>query len=418
MYKRHFTGLWQHPDFMKLWTGQTISEFGSRITREALPLVAVIVLAASPAEMGILTAISALPVLLFSLAAGVWVDRVRRRPVMIAADIARLLILLSVPFAALTGTLTIELLYLVVALTTLLGLVFEIAYRAILPSLISREHLLEGNTKLATTDSLAEIGGPAIAGLLVQVISAPVAIIFDAASYLFSALSFALIRAPEPPPAPATAARNAWAEMLDGWRCIAADPILRVLVAELCIGNFFGSFYAVLYGLYAIRDLGLSPAQLGLVVGAGGIGALLGALVAGWVPRRYRLGQVLTTCILFGAGLNVLIPLAGGTPIFAAAVLITAQILGDGARTVYEINALSLRQSLVPDRLLGRVNASIGFLAHGIAPVGALVGGALATALDARTTLFIAFVGLFVGALWVARSPVRKLQAYGEVVQV
>ena len=417
MFKRHLTGLWQHPDFMKLWAGQTISEFGSRITREALPLVAVIVLAATPAEMGILTAISALPVLLFSLAAGVWVDRVRRRPVMIAADIARLVLLLSVPFAAFTGTLTIELVYIIAALTTLLGLVFEIAYRAILPSLISREHLLEGNTKLATTDSLAEIGGPAIAGLLVQIISAPMAIVFDALSYLFSSLSFALIRAPEPPPAPSNAAPNVWGEMLDGWRCIAADPILRVLVIEISIGNFFGSFYAVLYSLYVIRDLGLSPAQLGLVVGAGGIGALLGALVAGWIPRRYRLGQVLTTCILFGASLNVLIPLAGGTPIFAAAVLITGQILGDGTRTVYEINALSLRQNLVPDRLLGRVNASIGFLAHGIAPVGALVGGALATALDARTTLFIAFVGLLAGALWVARSPVRKLQTYGEVVQ-
>ena len=205
-----FSGLWQQPEFMKLWIGQTISEFGSRITRDAIPLVAVITLAATPAQMGVLTAIGSLPILFLSLIAGVWIDRLRRRPIMIVADLGRAIILLTIPLAALSGHLTIGLLYGVVALMSIFSLLFDLAYRSILPSLVAREQLLEGNSKLATTESLAEIGGPALAGLLIQWISAPLAIFFDAISFLFSGISVALIRKPEGVPEATRAQGSVW----------------------------------------------------------------------------------------------------------------------------------------------------------------------------------------------------------------
>ncbi|MBZ0293208.1 MAG: MFS transporter [Anaerolineae bacterium] len=413
--KTHFAGLWRNPDFMKLWFGQTVSEFGSRITRDVVPLIAVIVLAATPAQMGILTVAGSIPILLFSLFAGVWVDRVRRRPVMIAADVLRLLVLTSIPLAALSGHLSMALLYVVTALVVLLTMIFEIAYRALLPTLIERKDLVEGNSKLAVTDSLAEIGGPAIAGVLVQAVGAPIAIVFDAISFVFSSLSLLWIRRPEPAPVSTPEGRDTLREMIAGWRFIMQEPMLRALLVGMGIRVFFGSFFGVLYSLYAIRYLGLSPAQLGLVIGSGGIGALLGSLLAGFVARRVGLGRVLSLSLMLGGGINLIIPLAGGPPLLAMMMLIAGQIVGDAVWSVYTINEISLRQSLVPDHLLGRVNASVGFVAEGIAPIGALIGGTLATAIGTRETLFIACAGIFIGTLWVVFSPVRHLQSYAAI---
>lgn len=412
--KRTFSGLWHHPDFMKLWIGQTISEFGSRITRDGIPLIAVITLAATPAEMGLLTAFASVPVLLFGLIAGVWVDRLRRRPIMIAMDFGRALLLLSIPLTALTGHLSIGLLYIVVALIGIMGLVFETAYRALLPTLVSRDQLLEGNSKLSTTDALAEIGGPSIAGLLIQWISAPLAVFFDVISFAFSSVSFALIRAPEPTPPPRVAHRSALREALEGLATIAHDPILRTLIIGLSLRSFFGNFFATLYSLYAVRDLGLSPALLGIVVSAGGIGALIGAVTAGRVQSRLGLGRTLTWMLLAGAIANLLIPLAAifASPLAAALVLIAAQIVGDAVMLIYGINEISLRQTIVPDRLLGRTNASFGFLEQGIAPFGAIVAGALATVIGSQMTLGIAVTGFLITALWMLRSPLRHLRAY------
>src|SRR5258708_11139419 len=195
-----FSGLWRHPDFMKLWVGQTVSEFGSLITGSRLPLTVLIMLSATPAQMGILVAISALPALILGLLAGVWVDRVRRRPIMIAMDVGRMALLLSIPAAALTGHLSMTLLYIVAAGAGVFTLFFDVAYRSVLPSLVARENVLEGNTKLATTNTLAEIGGPVLAGALVELISAPLAIFFDALSFLFSALRLSMIRTSEARP--------------------------------------------------------------------------------------------------------------------------------------------------------------------------------------------------------------------------
>jgi MFS family permease len=401
---RLFAGLWRHPDFMKLWAGQTISEFGSRITRDGLPLIAILVLAASPAQMGILTAAASLPVLLFGLFAGVWVDRLRRRPIMIAADLTRVALLLTIPIATLTGHLSFEMVVIVAAAAALLGLIFDTAYRAYLPALVEREHLLESNTKLATTDSLAEIGGPAIAGLLIQWMSAPLAIFWDAVSFLFSAASFALIRKPEPVPAPPETRESAWREVVEGFGIVYRDPALRTLLISMGLRSFFGNFYGVLYGLYAVRDLGLTPAALGAVVSAGGIGALMGAFASGIVGRRLGMGRTLGAALLVSSLISVLTPLAGGSALTAMIMLIIPQIIGDAAMMVFGIHEMSLRQMIVPERALGRANATFGFVAEVLTPLGALTAGILATLIGARLTLGIAVLGGMITAVYVART--------------
>lgn len=408
--KRWFSGL--SPDFNKLWLGQTVSEFGSRITRAGIPLIAVITLAATPAEMGMLTAIASLPVLLFGLFVGVWVDRLRRRPIMIGVDLLRVALLLTIPAAALSGHLSMGLLYVIIALTTVLGLIFETAYHAYLPSLVEREQIVEANSRLSTSDSLAEIGGPAIAGILIQVISAPLAIIFDALTFVFSATSFSRIRKAEPKPAPRSDSSSIRREIAEGIRVIAGDPVLRALAISLALRSFFGNFYGVLYDIYGIRELGLTPGILGVLIAGGGIGALAGALLASRLQKRFGLGRTLVWSLLVSALVGFLTPLAGGSVVQASAMMIAAQIIGDGAMMVFLINSLSLQQIVVPNHLLGRTNASFGFLAQGIAPFGALIAGALATGIGARSTLWIAVIGILIAAVWVSRSPVRHIEDF------
>lgn len=401
------------PDFHKLWVGQTVSLFGSNITRTGIPLIAVLTLAATPAQLGLLAAVGSLPVLIFGLFVGAWVDRLPRRPILIAADIIRLLLLLAIPAAALTNRLSIELLYVTLALLGVLGLVFETAYRAYLPALVPREQLPEANRRLSTSDSLAEVGGPALAGALIQVISAPLALLIDAATFLFSASTFALIRTPEPKPEPsAESTRSLLREIAEGLRLVARDRILLTLVIALGGGSFFGNFIGALYDIYLLRELGLSPAVLGITIAAGGVGALAGALISSRLERRFGVGKTLVGALLFNAALSFLLPLAGGSPLEAAIMLILMQIFGDAAMMVYGIHSLSLVQSIVPNRLLGRVNASFGFVGMGVAPLGALLAGVLGTAVGTRPTLWIAVLGGLVTALWANRTPLRHITSF------
>lgn len=405
-----FTGLWRHPEFMKLWIGQTISEFGSRITREGLPLTAVLLFGATPAQMGALTAVASLPALLFGLIAGAWVDRLRRRPLMLAADLGRMALLSIIPITALTGQLSMTLLILVAALTSTLSLIFDVAYQAFLPVLVSREYVLEGNSKLAATESLAEIGGPALAGLLVQWITAPLAIAFDALSFLFSAISLSLIRVHEPSPAGQTAegsSASIWHEIRVGIRLVSGNPLLRTMAIIAGARSFFGNFYGTLYTLYVIRDLGLTPAVLGVLVGAGGVGSLIGATLAQPLVRRFGLGRTLTGTLLISGVMSVLIPLAGGPLLLAAGMMVAVQLFGDCAQTIYGVNELSVRQTIVPDEWLGRANATIGFVAQAVASVSALTAGLLASAFGDRATLAIAVCGGIGIGLWALRSPLR-----------
>jgi predicted MFS family arabinose efflux permease len=410
-------GLWRQPDFLKLWTGQTISELGSRITREGLPLAAVLVLGATPAQMGLLTAVGSIAVLLASLPAGVWVDRLRRKPVMIWADVGRAGLLLTIPVAALTGQLGIGLLCAVIALAGVLTVLFGAAYEAYLPSLVSRENLLEGNSKLAVSSSLAEVLGPGLAGFLIQTITAPLAIVFDSLSFLASVVSLIVIRKPEPQPA-AHERRHILREMRDGLIFVWREPRLRALALAGGTRTFFGSFIGVLYSLYAIRELGLSAAALGVTISMGGVGSLIGAVFAERVVNRLGIGRTLILALVVSGSFTFLIPLAGGSRLSSITMLAIAQLCGDALQVISLVTGVSVRQGLTPDRLLGRVSTSTQLLVIGVAPLGALVGGGLAEVIGVRLTLLIASIGIVCAAGWVIFSPVRYIPSKPEYAKI
>ena len=409
-----FDGLWRSPDFIKLWTGQTISTLGTHITAGGLPLLALIPLKSTPFQMGILQAIGSAPVLLFSLVAGVWVDRLRRRPILIAADLGRALILASIPLAAVFGWLNIGQIYVVIALVGILTVLFNSAYRAYLPSLVEQENIVEGNAKLSLSESAAEVVGPGLTGVLVQTITAPIAILFDALSFLVSVISLAAIRKPEPPPAPPGERQSMLLEARQGIRTLIHQPVLLALTAEAATSSFFGNFIGVLYALYAIRMLNLSPAAIGLTIGVGGASSLIGALLAGRAVKRLGLGRMLIGLFFIDKLFSLLIPLAASFPALGLVLLLVSQS-GDILGTIYFINSLSLRQSITPPRLQGRVNASIELLTAGVGPLGALAGGFLGQQLGVQATLFIAVFGISLGGLWLLFSPIRRLKDFTSV---
>jgi MFS family permease len=407
-----FGRLWHNPDFLKLWVGQTISALGSHITGGGLPLLAVITLQASPFQMGLLGAIGSVSILLFSLVAGIWVDRLRRRPILILTDLLRALLLFTIPLAAFMGKLGITQIYIVTALVGVLNVLFNTAYRAYLPSLVERENLVEGNSKLALSDSATEIVGPGLTGLLVQTITAPIAILFDALSFLVSVVSLSWIRKPEPPPAPSSERESMLTEAREGVRAVMSQPVLRALTATATTRSFFGSFFMVLYALYSIRVLQISPAAMGITIGVGGVSSLLGALLAEGIVRKLGLGRTLIGVSIVDLLFNFLIPIAAFfPPPYGLWVLIAAQF-GDIMGTTYFINEMTLRQAITPGRLLGRVNATTELMTAGIAPLGALVGGFLGGMLGIQNTLFVAAIGIGLSVLWLVFSPIRHLQNF------
>ena len=405
------TGLWRNADFMRLWLGQTISKFGSHITGVAFPLTALLLLGAGPAEMGLLTAVGAAPVLVVGLVAGVWVDRLRRRPILIAADLGRAALLLTVPSAAFLGALRMEQLYVVAALTGVLNVFFDVADQSFLPALVRREDLVEGNSKLGTSDSLAEIAGPSLGGVLVQILTAPFAILLDALSFLLSALFLSRITTAEPPPTPVAERRHLRHEMAEGIQAVIHNPVLRALAGAAATFTFFGNFIGTMYTLYLVRDLQMPPAAVGVAIGVGGIGAFLGALLTPRVTRRYGLGPVLCACQLVSGALTVPILFAGGPLPLVLAILLSTQLAGDIAWAVYFINEVSLRQALIPTRLLGRAAASMQFVVGGLGAAGALVAGLLGESLGTRPVILIGALGLMAASFWIIYSPIRRLRA-------
>ncbi len=397
-----------HRNFGLLWSGQAISEFGSRITREGLPLAANLTLHANASQMGLLAALGSAPVLLVGLFAGVWVDRVRRRPVMIVSDLARAGLLVTIPLTAVLGLLHIEQLYIVTALVGMLTVFYEVANQSFLPTLVLREQMIEANSKLSASGSLAEIGGPTLAGVLVQVLTAPIAILFDTVSFLVSALCTSLIRVREPAPVPRTERPGAWKEIREGLRLVLGNPLLRSVAVSSAIRNFSGGAFAALYGLYVIRVLRVTPALYGLLVTAGGVGALLGAFAAGHFVRRFGIGRVLIGALLFSP-ISLLTPLATGPHIVVYAMLFTSQLVGDFGLEIYFISEVSLLQMLVPDHSLGKASASMRFLIEGMIPVGAVLAGILGTTWGMQPTLLAGCTGFCLAALWLIFSPLRTM---------
>jgi MFS family permease len=398
-----------HRNFGLLWSGQAISEFGSRITREGLPLAANLTLHANASQMGLLAALGSAPVLLIGLFAGVWIDRARRRPVMIVSDLARAALLVSIPLAAVLGLLHIEQLYVVTALVGMLTVFYEVANQSFLPTLVQREHIIDVNSKLSASGSLAEIGGPTLAGVLVQVMTAPIAILFDVVSFLASALCTGFIRVKEPPPVVSAEEQSTWRQIREGLHQVLGNPLLRAVAASSAMRNFSGGAFAALYGLYVIRVLGVTPALFGLLVTAGGAGALLGAFAAGRFVRRFGIGRVLIGALLLSAVVSLMTPLATGPSIVVYAMLFTGQLVGDFGLEIYFINEVSLLQIIVLDQSLGKASASMRFLVESMVPVGAILAGVLGTTWGIRPTLLAGTVGFCLSTLWLIFSPLRTL---------
>ena len=310
--------LWRHADFMKLWAGQTVSRLGSVVTRTAVPLVALLVLGAGPKEMALLVVSASIAVLLVGFVAGAWVDRLRRRPLLIATEAIRALVLFSIPVAHVAGALHMEQLYVVMFVDAGLASVFDAAY---VPSLIGADRVVDGNSKLATSSSIAEIGGPGLAGTLVQAVSAPFAILVDAVSFLVSAVSLLLIRTPEPARPPRTSATPIGREILEGLQLVRRHRILFAIALRSVIGHVAGSFYGVLYTLFLIRELHLDPFVFGLVISAGGVGSLVGSLAAARFIRRLGVGRAFIWTAIGAVALGVLTPLAQG-PLIVATTMV------------------------------------------------------------------------------------------------
>jgi predicted MFS family arabinose efflux permease len=405
--------LYRHADFLKLWTGETISLFGTRIGSVAMSFAAVITLRATPFQMGLLSAAGYLPSVVFSLITGAWVDRLRRRPIMILADLGRTAVLASVPLAAIYGVLGIRHLYVVVLLAALLDLFFDISYRTYLPTLVDREQLLDANSKLAASSSLAEVVGFSICGWLVQWITAPFAILIDAVSFIASAAAIAIIRTPEPIPHSRRSERALVREIAAGGRTIWSDRRLRALGLVALVGGFFPSLWNTLYMLLVVDALGFKPATLGMIFGVGGASALLGALAAHraavWLGTR----RAMVLGLAVGGFAMVLPPLARGAGASSVALLVAHQLIGDGAVTVYLINSVTLVQTITPPAILGRVNASLRFLNHSSILIGLLVGGLAGELVGLRPTMLVGAGGMWLAAAVLAASPIGTAAAVG-----
>jgi MFS family permease len=402
--------LWRHSDFLKFWAGETISLVGSQITIFALPLVAVLTLNATPAQVGVLNAVAFAPFLLMTLPAGVWIDRLRRRPIMIVTNLGRAVLLGLIPLLAFIGQLRIEYLYVIVFLSGVLTVFFQLAYQAYLPSLVEPDQIGEGNSKLATTTSIAELGGPGIGSLLVAVFTTPFALVIDALSYLLAAGALSTIRKPEPEPDTSKHRSTLRHDIAHGLRLTLGNPLMRAFAGEAATYNFFWSMMQTVFVLYIVRELGLRQEIYGSILIAGSSGALVGALATNRIARRLGIGATIIAMAVLGDIAPLLIPLAAGPTIVMIGLMMTGAFLQGFGTTASNIHILSIRQIITPDWLRGRVNASYRLIVSGMYPIGALLGGWLGESIGLRFTLLTATIGLLSTWLWIWFSPVPQLQ--------
>jgi len=405
-------GLWRHRDFLSLWGAETISQFGSQVSFLALPLVAILVLEESAFNVAALTSLQFLPFLLFTLPAGVWVDRLRRKPILVLGDLGRAVALLSVPLAHWFGTLTIWHLFVVAFVHGVCTVFFDVAYQSYLPALVGRDQVVEGNAKLEISRAAANIGGPGMAGGLIAALSAPVAVVLDAFSFLASALLLGGIRKQEEAPARADR-RSLRQELMEGLRYVFGHPYQRTMVAMTALSNFFGQVVFSILLVYAVRELGLSAATIGIVLAVGNLGTLASALTAKRIGERLGVGRtILLASCLFGPGtlLIALAPQDNAIPFILASMM----VIGFGG-ILYNVTAISLIQAITPDRILGRANASRRFVVWGVVPLGGFTGGALASVIGLRETMV---VGAFGGLLTIVPILVSPLRSVGKMSEL
>jgi MFS family permease len=416
--RRPSGALWSHRDFMKMWTGQTISQFGSSISELALPIIAVRLLDASAFEVAALGTVEFAPFLLFTLPAGVWVDRLPRRAVLIAGDVGRGLLLCSVPIAYLTGHLTLAQLFVVGFFTGILTVFFDVAYQSYLPALVPRELLVEGNSKLEVTRSAGQLAGPPVAGGLIQLLTAPYAVVWDSVSFFISGGFLLAIRKKEQPLEKREDGRRTGMrhELWEGLLYVVKHPYLRPQAISTGVSNFFSNVAFSIVIVFAIRTLHMSNGLIGVVFGLGSIGWLTGAALAPRIQRWLGVGgATILGAAMSGPG-TLLVALTPKS--FPVPFLVAGTIVGGCGAVVYNIQQVSLRQAITPERMQGRMNSVMRFLVWGPIPLGALAGGAIASSFGLRTALVVGAVGGFTSVLPILLSPIRKLKAFPEPGEV
>jgi MFS family permease len=417
------TTLWRHWDFNKLWFGQAMSAFGSQITTLALPLTAIIFLSATATQIGIMSALRELAFLGPMLFFGVLVDRMRRRPLMIGTDLARAAVLGLVPILAFLDSLTMMVLYVVAFLIGCLSVIFDLAYRSYLPSIVERDMLASGNSRLQGTDSLSEIAGPGLAGVLIQLMRAPYALVLNAVTFLISALTIFLVRKPEPPverdPAElGRGFRGVISDIGNGLRVTVRHPVLRALAGNSATFNFFSMLMLTLFVLYATREFGISPSALGVIFACFGIGGLLGAMTLSMALKRFGYGRLLLMAYVLAVAPIMTMPLVDGSALMASVLFGAIHFVVGYGIIATNILEMTMRQVLVPQNILGRVNASFRFLIGGLVPVSAFLAGILGDAIGLRETLVVTAVGIPLSLVWLVYSPIPSLRSIDDIKEL
>jgi MFS family permease len=408
--RRPSGGLWSHPDFLKLWSGQSISELGSQVSQLAIPWLAAVGLHASPIEFSLLGVLGFLPFILFALPAGVWVDRLRRRPILIVGDASRAVLLALIPILWALGTLQIWHLLVIQFVIGIFTVFFDVAYQSYLPALINREHLVDGNSKLQLTVSVAQVAGPSMSGGLIAAITAPYAIVADAASFVVSTLFMVRMRHREtlPEREPGTAHPKMWPQVKEGLQWVVGNRNLRAIAGCTGTSNFFGQILFAIFVLYAVRVLHLSSVALGTVFAVGSVGSIAGALLANRLQKRLGVGPAIVAYAVVFSSAGLAMPLAPrSSPL---PVLIGGMALFGFSSVAYNITQVSLRQAMTPERLQGRMNAAMRWIVWGTIPLGTITGGAIGQVVGLRAALWVGAVGSLPVFLWVLLSPVRSIR--------
>lgn len=396
-----------NPDFLRCWFGEGVSQVGTQISLIAVPLIAAVTLDATPLALGLLAAAGQLPALLFGLFAGEWLDRRKRRPVMIVADLARAAITLVVPVAAALDRLSMPPLCVVLFLLGSLTVFFDIANLSYIPSLVNRSELVAANSRLEATASGAQVIGPAIGGALVGLLTGPGALLIDAGSFLVSAVALRRIEGEETEPAPPDAHEPMKTRIAAGLHYVMGDPILRALAGCSAVTSLAGYAFLAVYIAFMVRELHLTDFQVGLVFATGGIGALVGALLAGRCATRWGTGPTLIGAQLGFGTTGMLVPLAVLLPAGALPLVVAAEFLQWLTFLIYAVNAVSLRQRLTSDEMQGRLHATFAVLTRGAQPIGSILGGVIATAIGLSLTLVVSEIGMLLAVLFLIRSPLR-----------
>lgn len=385
--------LFRNPDFMRLWVAQGVSALGGRFTRTALPIVAISGLAASPGEVGVLSALGFLPTILVGLFLGGWIDRRPKKALLIAMDVLRAATVIAIPFAWWTGALTIWWLYSAALIAGAGSAVFQTADNAYLPSLIPKPALVDGNSKLETTESVAEIAGPGLAGIVIQYLGWPIAMAIDAASYLWSAFWLTRIGNPGAPESAGEKPAHVFADIAQGLRLCWSHDLVRPLLLAQGVQALFAGFFMTLYMVFALQILKLGEAAIGLIIGVGGLGALIGVMLVGPMRRAFGYGGAIVAGLAVGQFASLLIPLSAGAGAMQIPALVAHQLIGDGALTVFFILAGSLRQTVLPQDILARAHSAFSVTSGVAIFAGALISGGLANVIGTTAAVWIGVLG-------------------------